>query len=170
MKRLILTGISLEDKEIVMEDTFKGIEPQVYKSQISVPYQWWAGQTASKFFITLRDEKKILGTECPQCGKVFCPPKKTCPFCYVDTKNWKQVGPKGKVITYTVVYRQLAALKKNVPVAYGLIQLEGSTNAMLHYIEEIEPEKISIGMEVEAVFADEKKASIHAISHFRPVK
>jgi len=167
---LIRTGISLEDKEIVMEDIFNGIEPQVYKSQISVPYQWWAGETASKFFITLRDEKKILGTECPQCGKVFCPPKKTCPFCYVDTKNWKEVGPKGKVITYTVVYRKLAALKKNVPVAYGLIQLAGSDNAMLHYIEGIEPEKISIGMEVEAVFSDEKNASIHAISHFRPVK
>ncbi len=153
-----------------MEDIFAEIEPQVYNSQISVPYQWWAGETASKFFTILRDEKKILGTECPQCGRVFCPPKKTCPFCYVDTKNWKEVGPKGKVITYTVVYRQLAALKKDVPVAFGLIQLEGSANAMLHYIGGIEPEKISIGMEVEAVFADEKSASIHAISHFRPAK
>jgi len=96
--------------------------------------------------------------------------KKTCPFCYVDTKDWKEVGPKGKVITYTVVYRQQAALKKNVPVAFGLIQLEGSANAMLHYIEGIEPEKIAIGMEVEAVFADDKSASIQAISHFRPVQ
>jgi|YNPMSStandDraft_1061717.scaffolds.fasta_scaffold32613_2 hypothetical protein len=153
-----------------MENIFKDIEPQVYKSQISVPYQWWAGETASRFFITLRDEKKLLGKQCPQCGKVFCPPKKTCPFCYVDTKDWKEVGPKGKVITYTVVYRQQAALKKNVPVAFGLIQLEGSANAMLHYIEGIEPEKIAIGMEVEAVFADDKSASIQAISHFRPVQ
>ncbi len=153
-----------------MEDIFNGIEPQVYKSQISVPYQWWAGETASKFFITLRDEKKILGKQCPQCGKVFCPPKKTCTYCYVETNEWKEVGPKGKVLTYTIVYRQLASLKKKVPVACGLIQLEGSDNAMLHYIEEIEPEKITTGMQVEAVFADEKSASIHAISHFRPVK
>lgn len=153
-----------------MEDIFKGIEPQVYKSQISVPYQWWAGETASKFFITLRDEKKILGTQCPQCSKVFCPPKKTCPYCYVDTNKWKEVGPKGKVITYTVVYKQLAALKKNVPVAFGLIQLDGADNAMLHYIGETEPKNLAIGMIVEAVFAEEKSATIQAISHFRPVK
>ncbi|MCX8124760.1 MAG: Zn-ribbon domain-containing OB-fold protein [Spirochaetes bacterium] len=153
-----------------MEDIFKGIEPQVYKSQIGVPYQWWAGETASKFFIALRDEHKILGNQCPQCGKVFCPPKKTCPYCYIDTKEWKEVGPKGKVVTYTVVYRQLAALKKNVPVAFGLIQLDGADNAMLHYIGDTDPKNIKIGMEVEAVFAEEKKASIEAILHFRPVK
>jgi len=43
-----------------MSDQFKGIEPMVYNSKINVPYSWWAGDTASKFYITLRDEKKIM--------------------------------------------------------------------------------------------------------------
>ena len=40
---------------IIMADVFKGIEPMVYKSRISVPYHWWAGETASRFLVALRD-------------------------------------------------------------------------------------------------------------------
>ena len=62
-----------------MSDQFKGIEPMVYNSKINVPYSWWAGDTASKFYLTLRDEKKIIGTKCGACNKVFLPPRKVCP-------------------------------------------------------------------------------------------
>jgi len=152
-----------------MGNIFYGIEPSVYKSQINVPYQWWAGETASKFFMVLRDDKKILGKQCPRCGKVYCPPKKTCPSCFTETNSWKEVGPKGKLISYTIVLRQLAALQKKVPVAFGLICIDGADNAMLHYIGDVDVNNITIGMEVEAVFADGRNATINAISHFKPL-
>ncbi len=67
-----------------MSDQFQGIEPMVYQSKINVPYSWWAGDTASKFYITLRDEKKIMGTKCAACNKVFLPPRKICPSCFTE--------------------------------------------------------------------------------------
>ena len=37
-----------------MTDWEKETKPQVYKSQINIPYEWWAGKTASRFFIEIR--------------------------------------------------------------------------------------------------------------------
>ena len=71
-----------------MADIFKDVEPLVYKSQINVPYNWWAGDTASKFLCALRDEQKILGTKCGKCSRVFVPPRKNCPTCFKPNKEW----------------------------------------------------------------------------------
>jgi len=33
-------------------------------------------------------EKKFLGKKCPKCLKVLVPPRKTCPYCFVETGDW----------------------------------------------------------------------------------
>ena len=153
-----------------MPDIFKGIEPMVLKSKISVPYHWWAGETASKFLITLRDEKKITGTRCPACEKTFIPPRKTCPVCFGTEMKWVDLSDEGTVVSYTVARRQLASIPKKVPVIFGLIKLDGADTAMIHYIEEVEPEAVKIGMKVKAKFAAERKAGMQDIEYFAPVK
>ena len=41
---------------------------------------------------------------------------------------------------------------------------------MLHYLDEVKPEDVTIGMRVKAVFAETRKGTIRDISHFKPVK
>lgn len=155
-----------------MADQFQGIEPMVYKSMINVPYSWWAGNTASKFFISLRDEKKIIATRCGSCGKTFMPPRKVCPSCFTENTEWVSVSDEGTVLTFTVARRHFAAIPsdRKVPVIWALIQLDGADTALLHYLDEVRPEDVKIGMRVKAVFAEQRKATIRDISHFKPVK
>jgi uncharacterized OB-fold protein len=155
-----------------MSDQYKGIEPMVYKSRISVPYSWWAGETASKFLISLRDDKKILGLKCSKCNKVYIPPRKVCPVCFTDNTEWKELSGEGTLVTYTVIRKQLAALPKDVklPVICGLIKLDGADNAILHYLEGVKPEDVKIGMRLKVQFADQRKAHIRDIACFKPVK
>ena len=80
-----------------MNTLFEGVAPMVYESGISVPYSWWAGDTASRFFLGLRDEWKIWGTRCASCGKVHVPPRKTCPICFKDSSDWVEVSTEGLV-------------------------------------------------------------------------
>jgi uncharacterized OB-fold protein len=40
----------------------------------------------------------------------------------------------------------------------------------LHYLDEIKPEDVTIGMRVKAVFSEKRKGTIRDISHFKPVK
>ena len=151
-----------------MEDVFKGVEPLVHQSQINVPYSWWAGDTASRFFTALRDEKKILGTRCDACNRTFVPPRKTCPLCFGENENWVEVAPHGVVESFTVARRQLAAIPRKVPVIFGLIRLDGADTALLHYIDEVAPETVQIGMRVTACFAPDPGGNITDITHFKP--
>lgn len=151
-----------------MEDIFKDVKPQVLESQINVPYSWWAGDTASRFFTSLRDAKKLLGTRCNQCGKVFVPPRKTCPLCFVEEMRWVELSGRGTLESYTIARRQLAALKKKAPVIFGLIRLDCADTAILHHIGEIDPGAVKIGLRVRAHFAAKRSGTIEDIDYFKP--
>jgi uncharacterized OB-fold protein len=155
-----------------MADVFKGVEPIVYNSKISVPYSWWAGDTASRFFISLRDEQKIIAPRCGTCKKVFMPPRKTCPECFTENTEWIDVSSEGTVVSFSVARRPLEAIPadKKVPVIWGLIKLDGADTSLLHYLGDVKPEEVRIGMRVKAVFADSRTGTIRDISHFKPVK
>ncbi len=152
-----------------MDDIFKGVEPAVHKSGISVPYSWWAGETATRFFAAIRDDKKIMATKCAKCSKVYVPPRKTCPACFLANEEWVELQSEGELVSFTVARRQLAALKDKVPVVFGLVKLDGADTALLHKLGEVEPDRIEIGMRVAAVFSDDPKGTITDIEYFKPV-
>lgn len=152
-----------------MQDIFDGVAPMVHASRISVPYHWWAGETASRFFISLRDDQTILGTQCSACGKTYVPPRKTCPTCFTPHTQWKAVASQGSLVTFTVVRRPLAALPQKPPILYGLIRLDGADTALLHIIGGVRPEDVQIGMRLQARFARERRGTIFDIECFCPV-
>lgn len=151
-----------------MSDIFKDIEPMVYESRISVPYSWWAGDTAGTFLVALRDEKKIRGTRCERCRKVFVPPRKGCPQCFTPTMDWVDVSDTGELISYTIARRQLAALPKEAPLCFGLIKLDGADTGLLHFLDDLTLEDITIGMRVRARFAENRRGTINDIECFVP--
>ena len=153
-----------------MEDEFKGVDPMVYESRISVPYSWWAGDTAGKFYRSIRDEKKMMGTECRACGKVFIPPRKSCPQCFGADTRWVEVSDEGTLMSYTVARRQLAALPKPVPVYFGLVKLDGADTGLLHFIENVDDREIRIGMRMKIKFSHQRKGTLNDIEGFVPVE
>jgi uncharacterized OB-fold protein len=153
-----------------MMDAFAGVEPAVYKSAINVPYHWWAGETATRFFAAIRDERKFMGTKCLKCSTVFLPPRKNCIYCFTENEEWVSLGNEGKLVSYTVARRPLAALPKKPPVIYGLIKLDGADTALLHMLDEVSPADLKIGMRMRAKFADERKGTIMDIEYFKPAK
>ncbi len=152
-----------------MEDIFKGVEPMVYKSGINIPYNWWAGDTASRFFVTLRDNRKITGTRCDVCGRIFIPPRKTCPECFIEISEWVEVADTGTVTAFTVARRQLAALPGKAPVCFALIKLDGADTSLLHYVGGADIDRFKIGMKVKAQFSLERMGRITDIEYFKPV-
>ncbi len=153
-----------------MSDIFKGVEPLVYNSRISVPYTWWAGDTASRFLVKLRDEQKITGTKCSQCSKVYVPPRKTCPACFTENSEWVDLPDEGTLQSFTVMRTNRASLPndKKIPVIYGLIKIDGADTALLHFLDEVDPKKLSIGMRMKARFTETPAGTIRDILYFRP--
>jgi len=153
-----------------MTDIFAGVEPMVFKSRINVPYSWWAGETAERFFLALRDDRKIVGTRCSKCEKVFVPPRKICPLCFQDNMAWVEVSSEGVLESFTIVKRQLASLSRKAPVIFGLIRLDGADTAILNYIEDADCKDIKIGMRVAAKFNEERSGSMQDIACFVPAR
>jgi len=53
----------------------------------------------------------------------------------------------------------------------AFVQLDGADGGLVHYLDEVAPEQVYIGMDVEAVFKEkaERKGSITDIKYFRPL-
>ena len=115
----------------------------------------------SKFFIELMNNKKLLGTKCSKCGKIWMPPRINCSDCYVPA-DWIEVQQTGTIEVSTIAWFTTSAFIKNVPYAMGFIKLDGTDTALLQGIfsENLVPSKIKKGKRVRAVFQKEREGKM----------
>ncbi len=140
-----------------------------------IPYSYSTGKAASKFFKEIRDSKRLMGTKCPKCSRVFLPPRSFCEDDFVEINEWKEVSNEGIVQAFTVTYQSFMGLP-DPPYAIALIKPNGSDTSMAHMLGEIDlsdiqslSERVKKGMRVRAVFRDIRKGSILDIKYFKPV-
>lgn len=136
-------------------------------------FRFPAGVHYSRFFRELKETGRILGVECPQCKRVLVPPRPVCGECFTETKGWVQVGPQGTLIAYTSIYFPFidgsTGKPRPIPYGTGLIELDGADSTINHILEEGDPEKLYIGMRVEAVLKEKREGNIGDILYFRTI-
>ena len=146
----------------------------VYAEVLEIPYHWSAGRLGSKFLAAIRDEGKFYGHKCPSCGSVYLPPRRVCGPCYVQPDEWVELRDTGTLAAYSVVNYpfidpETGALRP-VPYTYGFIKLDGATSFLGHFVNELDPQKLSPGLRLQAVFRDraERIGSLkHDVLYFR---
>jgi uncharacterized OB-fold protein len=148
-----------------MTDWLKETEPLTLKGQIAVPYDWWAGETASRFLVSIRDRKKILGTKCKLCGTVYVPPRKNCGRCFVDAEEWVDISDEGVIQAFTIVHYAHPVQPVKPPFAYALVKLDGADVGFLHLIKK-DLQKLKSGLRVKAKFRAERTGHILDIDSF----
>ena len=153
-----------------MKKWLETVEPLIYESRIKVPYTWSVGEIGSRFLIELRDRKKIFGTRCSKCDRVYLPPRKTCGQCFSILHEWIEVGPQGTLMTYTTVHYESPVMPMKPPFAYGIILLDKASTGLVHLLGEVDLEEIRSRMRVEPVFKDLRTGDIMDIRYFRPIK
>ncbi len=146
--------ITIEDKDyLVMNDAFFTF------------FQRSMGEF-SPFFLALRDEKKILGCRCTQCGIVRIPPfLLRCPDCNFAPTGLVEVGQVGKMLsTPPITYFANSLFEKQVPFGRGRIILEGADTAMCinFYTTRgiLVPGIVKKGTEMKVVFRGERIGEI----------
>jgi len=132
-------------------------------------YTRYAGRTGSQFLIELRDNKKIIGTKCPVCHRVYVPARSFCHVCFKPMDEWVKVSNDGTLMSYTMVYQSEPSYPVKTPFAYGIIKLDGADTGITHIIGEVSPNDLKIGVRVQAIFKDERVGSILDIMYFKPI-
>jgi 3-keto-5-aminohexanoate cleavage enzyme len=139
--------------------------------KLALPYSYFAGRVGSTFITTIRDQKKIMGVKCNTCKRVFVPPRQTCERCLEDIReNWVDLKNTGEVTNFTVVRYEDKHMPRKAPFILALVKLDGADTPMAHILEGVSPDKVELGMKVEAVFAKQTTNTILDIDHFEPVK
>ncbi len=142
----------------------------VTNGKMALPNQYFAGRVGSKFIISLRDAKKILGVKCNKCNKVYVPPRE---YCEKDLEkldeNWVELGNEGAITNYTVVNYSDKHLPLKAPYILALIKVDGADTPFAHIVLGLAPEDVKVGMRVKAVYAAETTNSIRDLDHFEPV-
>lgn len=142
----------------------------VVEGKMSLPNQYFAGKIGSRFIISLRDDKKILGMKCEKCGKVFIPPREYCEHCQTKLdENWIELSSEGEITNFTVVNYNDKHLPAKAPYVLAQIKLQGADTPLTHIISGADPEDIRIGVRVKAVFAEKTVNTIMEIDHFETV-
>ena len=154
----------------------KGEELLTVQATYDVPYHWSAGQYVGKFLEELRDNGKIYVNICPKCGRGLMPPRPWCGRCHVRMGEWVQLSGKGTVLLYAVTqqsfYDSGTGGMTNVPSAGAIILMDGVSALLRHRLEETDPQKLRMGMRVEAVLKpkEQRTGNLNDIVYFRTIE
>ena len=143
---------------------------------LDLRYQWSAGPHLGTFLRRLK-EGRIMANRCPECGRLQLPPTPVCGRCHIEMgKDWVELSHQGTVISHSLVVDPMydAGIGEMRPVPYitAAIVLDGGPYvAFFHRLEETDPDKVAVGMRVQAVFKppQEREGSMEDIIHFRSI-
>ncbi len=148
-------------------------DTRVYRGNLPVSHRYTAGVAGEKFLRKLKDEGKIYGTRCPKCNYVYVPARMYCErdLTHLDDSTWVPVGSEGELASYSAVYVNLDGERLQSPQWVGLVRLQGASGVLMHYLGEVKPESLRVGMRVQAVLkaAKERVGSIRDIAYFKVV-
>ena len=156
----------------ILEKVDKLHHATAWRGNIPITSRYTAGIAGERFFREIKDNARIVGTCCPNCDLIYVPAAMFCERCFAQLNEWVEVAKHGVVFTYTVLYRDLDDQPLDPPAILAYVKLEGSTGGLVHYLGEIDPDDVYVGLEVEMVFKDaaERVGSILDIEYYRPVE
>ncbi|HZU78988.1 MAG TPA: Zn-ribbon domain-containing OB-fold protein [Acidimicrobiales bacterium] len=141
----------------------------IMDSPIHLDYQFTAGLAQSRFLKGLT-EGRFLGQRCPKCGKVYVPPRGSCPTDGVPTTDEVELGNTGTVTTYCVVNVPFQGQSIEIPYICAQILLDGANLAFMGLIQEVPADQVRMGMRVEAVWLPREQwgPTMASVKYFRP--
>ena len=102
-------------------------------------------------FYKFVSERKLMATKCRKCGTMLLPPRPMCTKCFSSDLEWVELKNKGKLLTYTVIHVSSKQFESLIPYAVGVVKLKDGPK-LPGMIQDVEPEKISVGMSLEVDF------------------
>jgi hypothetical protein len=132
--------------------------------------RYTVGIAGERFFREIQESGQFLGTVCPTCDITYVPPRLYCEQCFAHLEEWVKVPNTGRVYTFTVVHLDLDGNLLPEPRTMAFVHIDGSDGGLVHFLGEVTPDQVCIGMGVEAVFKDkaDRQGSILDIAYFRP--
>ena len=146
------------------------VKTRVIKGTWDVKYKWLFQTDLIEKYVAGLKEKKIIGTKCPKCGRVFTPPSPRCGRCFIELDEWTEVKDTGTLVSYTITYSTITGQALQKPNVTGMIRFDGADSWTLGPVRGVEPEDVKPGMKVKVKWRDEPKGQIGDIEYYVPAE
>jgi uncharacterized OB-fold protein len=136
---------------------------------VQLAYEHSASPEESRYLRGLA-EGRLLGQRCPECRKVYIPPRGACPVDGVPTEEEVELPDEGVVTTFCIVNVPFLGQRIKPPYVAAYVLLDGADIAFLHLVLGCAADEVRMGMRVRAVWRprDEWGTSLENIDHFTP--
>jgi uncharacterized OB-fold protein len=137
-------------------------EPIQFMSQMtSVEYRVPAASALAKHVAEALAAGRVIGHKCPECGRVYVPPRGYCPLCTVPTSEADEieVPARGVVTTYSVITPlQYQGQEEKEDYVLATILLDNSHSTIgMQRLDGIPIADVRTGLRVEAVWLPEEE-------------
>lgn len=154
--------------ELVLPEALQSVEPvRSIRAPARLEYTFTASRAVTEFLHGVAD-KRLLGSKCPQCGKVYVPIRNVCPTDAVDMPERVEVPHTGVVTTFCVVNVQFYGQAIEVPYVCATVVLDGADMGLFGMVSGVPADQVRMGMRVEAKWADEPTMSLESIEYWQP--
>ena len=130
-------------------------------------YKRSTGPVIGRFFAALA-ERELLGVKTAD-GRILCPPQEYDESGQATTGEFVALAPSGTLRSWSRVPEPRGAHPLKSAFSWGLIQIDGADNAMLHAIDVGEDVELKSGSRVRIRWAPEPTGSILDIACFEPL-
>ena len=141
-----------------------------WRGQIPVNYVYTMGRAGEKFFRGIL-KGQLLTTECQTCSVTYLPPRIYCERCFARLEeSYTKVPAQGTVHTFTACHKTLDGSHTDDPILLAMIRIDQTDGGLVHYLGEVKPDAVYVGMPVQAKFKSKKErvGSILDIAYFKP--
>jgi uncharacterized OB-fold protein len=147
----------------------RGEPVTLFPSPVQLDYTVTAGHHLSTYLRAIA-QKRIVGGRCPQCEKVYLPPRGSCPTCGVPANAEVEVRDHGTITTFCIIRIPFDAAPFPPPYAAVAVILDGADLPIFHLLRGVEIDQVRMGMRVRAVWVpdDELSPTLASIRWFEP--
>jgi len=130
----------------------------------------------ARFWREIPQRYNLIGNKCGNCGKVFFPPKQSCPECRRKSMGKMEqikLSGKGEIITYSIIHVGPDNFEEQVPYPVAIIELEEGPRLTAQIVD-CDIKDVKIGMKVESTFRriqeDGSTGAIYYGYKFKPLR
>ena len=115
-------------------------------------------------------EGRLLGQRCPECRKVYIPPRGACPTDGVPAEEEVELPDTGTVTTFCIVNVPFLGQRITPPYVSAYVLLDGADIPLMHLVLGCAADEVRMGMRVQARWRprEEWGTTLGNIDHFRP--
>ena len=151
-----------------LPEALRDVEPvRSIRTPARLDYTFTASRAVTEFLEGVA-ERRLLGSKCPECGKVYVPIRGVCPTDAVPMPERVEVPDIGVVTTFCVVNVQFYGQAIEIPYVCATVVLDGADMGLFGMVSGVPAEEVRMGMRVRAKWAEEASKSLESIEYWEP--